>query len=379
MKKTIAVLLVVIMILSIAVGCNKKTIFNENVIAMVNEQEITVEEFNFYLREFEKMFESEYGLNIWDQTDNEGKKVSEVVKDYAIEAVVRSYILLDLAKEKGIDFSEEELEDIEKQVLEYIEASKGEDEEINEEYVRNLIMSSEINQKLMENEMKDYRATKEEILAQIGNDYNYKKYVTIQEFGYDGATREVRARHILISTMDENQNPLPEDEVKEIEKEAQEILAKAKAGEDFIKLVEEYSQDPGSVNQGGEYKFTRGVMVSEFEEAAFNMEVGQISELVKTDYGFHIIKLEEIIEPTEEKIQQAKEYENDIENQMNEHLKRKSFEDKYNELAKEYKVEINKDLLATIKVNESRNNLIIDKTKEDSVEVDITSEDLLEE
>ncbi|MCY7346607.1 MAG: peptidylprolyl isomerase [Pyrinomonadaceae bacterium] len=75
---------------------------------------------------------------------------------------------------------------------------------------------------------------------------------------------------------------------------AEQILSRAKAGEDFAKLAAEFSQDPGSKDKGGLYEgITKGKMVPEFEAAALALEPGNISpNLVETSYGYHIIKLE---------------------------------------------------------------------------------------
>ena len=62
-------------------------------------------------------------------------------------------------------------------------------------------------------------------------------------------------------------------------------------GEDFSALVKQYSDDPASKDKGGEYTFPRGKMVPEFEAAAFTLKTNQISDLVESRYGYHIIKL----------------------------------------------------------------------------------------
>lgn len=89
---------------------------------------------------------------------------------------------------------------------------------------------------------------------------------------------EVRARHILVKT---------EDEAKKVE----ERLAK---GEDFAKVANDLSTDPGSGKQGGDLGyFGRGQMVPAFEEAAFKLEPGKVSAPVKSQFGWHVIKLED--------------------------------------------------------------------------------------
>jgi peptidyl-prolyl cis-trans isomerase D len=100
---------------------------------------------------------------------------------------------------------------------------------------------------------------------------------------------EVHAAHILI-------RPTSDDETgwEAARKKAEEVYEKAtKPGADFAVLAKEYSQDPGSRENGGDLGwFARGRMVKEFEEAAFNLKVGQISEPVRSQFGYHIIKLE---------------------------------------------------------------------------------------
>ena len=70
------------------------------------------------------------------------------------------------------------------------------------------------------------------------------------------------------------------------------ILKRAKSGEDFSELVKQYTEDRGSKDKGGLYEnFSRGKMVKPFENAAFSVPVGQISDIVETNYGYHILKI----------------------------------------------------------------------------------------
>ncbi len=89
---------------------------------------------------------------------------------------------------------------------------------------------------------------------------------------------EVKARHILVKT----------------EEDAQELLEQIGRGADFAELAKEHSTDPGTKNSGGLLGFfTRGQMVPAFEEAAFSLKAGDISDPVKSRYGWHLIKVEE--------------------------------------------------------------------------------------
>jgi parvulin-like peptidyl-prolyl isomerase len=114
---------------------------------------------------------------------------------------------------------------------------------------------------------------------------------------------QVRAAHVLIGTKDPadtNPNPSAKRDLPAAEKEvkkklAENVLARARKGEDFAKLAREFSDDPGSKDKGGEYTFPRGQMVPEFEAAAFGGQAGQVSDLVTTLFGYHIIKVLEKI------------------------------------------------------------------------------------
>ena len=149
---------------------------------------------------------------------------------------------------------------------------------------------------------------------------------------------KVHAAHILISTKDSttNQDFSPEKK-KEKKKLAEKVLQRAKKGEDFGKLAKEFSEDPGSKDAGGEYTFPRGQMVPEFEAAAFSMKTNQISDLVETSYGYHIIKLHDKI--PSQKVEYAK-----VEKEIKERLQlmeiQKQLPDYLDKLKKEAGVEI---------------------------------------
>jgi parvulin-like peptidyl-prolyl isomerase len=103
----------------------------------------------------------------------------------------------------------------------------------------------------------------------------------------------VKVQHILLLTINPTTRaPLSDDQVKAQRQKIDDILKKAKAGEDFAKLATEYSEDPGSKEKGGELPpFSHGDMVAEFEAAAFSMKTNTVSDVITTAYGYHIIKL----------------------------------------------------------------------------------------
>ena len=133
----------------------------------------------------------------------------------------------------------------------------------------------------------------EELLGSVG------KAATTEEAerkAYDEAAKaeppqqEIHARHILLPT----------------EEEAKKALARVKAGEDFAKVATELSKDP-SGNGGDLGWFTKDRMVPEFSEAAFKLKEGEISEPVKTQFGWHIIKVEGVRTKTFPPFEQVKD------------------------------------------------------------------------
>ena len=97
----------------------------------------------------------------------------------------------------------------------------------------------------------------------------------------------VHAQHILLLTVGKT-----DAEVDEIKKKAQDVLSQAKKGAKFDELAKKYSEDPGSKDKGGDLGWlVQGQTVPEFEKAAFAQPAGTVSDLVKTQYGFHIIKV----------------------------------------------------------------------------------------
>ena len=116
---------------------------------------------------------------------------------------------------------------------------------------------------------------------------------------------EVHARHILVET----------------EEQAKEVIARLGKGEDFAKLSAELSKDPGSGKQGGDLGwFTRERMVPEFAEVAFKTAVGQLSAPVKTQFGWHVLKVEEKRPHQPPKLEEVKD-------QISQYLERKAQQD----------------------------------------------------
>lgn len=121
--------------------------------------------------------------------------------------------------------------------------------------------------------------------VQVGEDQLRQMYQ--QQMDRFRIPERARVRHILIKTVD-----LPAAEIPALQKKAEDLLAKLKGGADFAELARNNSEDPGSAGKGGDLDWiTRGQTVPEFEKAAFSLNLRELSGVIKTEYGFHIIQV----------------------------------------------------------------------------------------
>lgn len=224
----------------------------------------------------------------------EGQKTGDLAKQRALESNILSVVANKKAEDLGIKISKEAKRAAKENTESFVK-SNPEIIEIygfNEGDIEQFLISTDIVSLVEEKLGENYMPQEEEM----------QKYIDENKSAYE----EVTAKHVLIKTTDDNLNELPKEEQEAKRKLATEVLNKALAGEDMSELARTYSEDQGSVNQvtgveDGEYTFKRGKMVKEFEDAAFNGEDGKVwPELVKTAYGYHIIKTEKHIPANEE-------------------------------------------------------------------------------
>lgn len=152
---------------------------------------------------------------------------------------------------------------------------------------------------------------------------------------------KIRASHILISLRDAAGNPVDTNYAK---LRMDSVLTALKSGEDFAEVAKKYSDDPGTKSKGGDLGyFERRMMIPAFDEAAFKLDVGQVSDVVKTNFGLHVIKVtEKLPYPS---------FEEDKEN-LKTLLKRTRYNDLYSQLvdslSKEYNYTLNETTIQQI-------------------------------
>jgi parvulin-like peptidyl-prolyl isomerase len=262
-KKTITVLalIVVIAILAVAGYIKLSKIKDQTIVAFINDEEITSEEldksYNFLF--FITGYPEEYRQII--------------TKEVFLEQLINERLLMQETEKQGFDLGDEEIgERIEKLIGQNLLTEEQFEERLNEagfsfdyfkNYYKNQLMLSEfLNETLF---------SKIEVTDSEAGEY----YQTNKE-NYGTKQGEIRARHILVNT----------------EEEANEVLKEIRKGTDFVELAKERSIGPSSVRGGDLGFFGKGTMAEEFEKAAFGLRIGQVSEPVQTEYGWHIIKRE---------------------------------------------------------------------------------------
>jgi len=271
-------LIIYLFLALLVVSCAKKD--DGKVLTTIDDQKITLQEFN---KELDKI-----PMNMKMLVASESGK-----KNYLDRLIVKKLLLREVSKEKIENDKEfqERFNDIKEQLL--IEAL------LKKKITAQTQMSEDDLKKYYEEHKEDFKKD-----------------------------REINTRHILLKT----------------EEEAKQVEAKLQKGEDFTELAKKYSIDPNVRQTGGEIGFQpKGSLIPEFENAAYKLtKVGQVSGIVKTQFGYHIIRLEGVKPPSYVPLEEVK----DFIKQKNAQEKQKEVLEKYlEELKKNSKITINEALL----------------------------------
>lgn len=251
----------------------------QKVALKVNDTEISAGELQYYIYnaammtiyKIDKNFNGDLTNFDWDQKVD-GKPIEEAILNTAIDNAAADCVTIEKGKENGISLSDDEMSQVETSISSYISQ--------NGEEMFNLSMNS-----MAINGADDYKKLYSQIVGAQKADEdiqnNFDKYAPdkdkLKKYKSD---KKVTVQHILIQNNSEKQEN-PEEAINN-------VLERAKAGEDFVALMNEFNEDPGETEAG--YTFGPGEMVKEFEDAAFALDYDQISDVVKSDYGYHIIK-----------------------------------------------------------------------------------------
>ncbi len=212
----------------------------------------------------------------WNVKDSKSELTrAEYTKGYAVNMLVPIYTLIAEGEKNGVAVI---TEDEEKSLNEWVENLKT---QFGDEFETAMKESGYSDEKTLVDVQK-MQMRMQKVYDDI--EANPEKYIDGKTISALADDEKITAKHILIMFAEDT------DEAKaDAKKKAEEVLAKVKAGEDFDSLIEEYNEDTGEPASG--YTFADdGTMTQAFADAAFDLEVGEVSELVETEFGYHIIK-----------------------------------------------------------------------------------------
>lgn len=308
LRKMTVLLLAVAMILGMSACTGKDKNNGDDPVAKVGDIVITEDGLHQYMY----LYSFLQGIDLSMAGEEDFEKIRSLI--------LEDYIALNIMKLEYIDDPEVLPEDYEKTADEFVANVAGQeqaakymkDNSITDEFLKGFYIDQYYSMAFF-NDITDG--------LEQATDEDAKEYYDSnpEQFKID----EVEASHILVKD----------------EKLSKDILQKIKDGEDFAELAKEHSID-GSAAQGGALgTFGRGAMIAEFEEAAFALKPGEISDIVQTQHGYHIIKVTDKIQGTES-FEDVKE---NIKASLNDDAVMKAYTERIGGLREKYEIEYTKD------------------------------------
>lgn len=298
-KKIISFVVGVSLVFSLC-ACSSEKFSGEkksfDVVGTVGDEKIYTSEFKYYLNLDKTQREEEAGIadksdaekkKFWNSKEGDIVRKQEII-DTTFKNLSELKTFLLAAKKDKVELPKQDIDNIAKSVDDFIktEGNGNRDEAEKAMMEKNGVTLAEYQRMYEEYTLAYFNySTTYPYKIEI-SDSDIKKEFESNKENYN----KVVVKHVLVSTKDSaTQQDLPEDKIAQKKKLAEEILEKAKSGEDFEGLVKEYSEDQGSKESGGEYTFGKGEMVSEFEKWSFSAKEGDMG-MVQSSFGFHIMK-----------------------------------------------------------------------------------------
>ena len=229
------------------------------------------------------------------------------IKTNLLDGLVEHILMQEAEKKEHISVSGKEIEEKRQKLAEdAINQEFPEKSDLVRYLKKKQVSYEDFRAKLIKDEFSDDKPIREQLMQEKLEKAVKDKVQPTEEQIKDSYT-EVHARHILISPKDMKKK-VTEEEAKAgkqqvqtqqdwdalAKKKADDLLVQIKAGADFVKLADENTDDPSGKGKGGDLGwFKRGMMVPEFDKVAFSLQDGAVSDVVKTQFGYHIIKVEE--------------------------------------------------------------------------------------
>lgn len=264
----------------------------EEVLVKLGTAEITANDYLYWLQRSISDYLEPFGGQMttlpWDTEMSDGLTFGQYMLDDALDAAALHCMLRELARQENLTPDPEVATQVDKQYADMV-VQAGSDESRVIHTLWTQMLSRELLTTLNENtELFDQ-------LAELYYGENSGHYPTDAEVNaYLDEVGRYKAKHILLATIDlDTREPLDEATVAQKKAQAEDFLAQLRAAEDpialFDDLMNEHSEDSGLATNPDGYTTAKGEMVAPFEEAALALKAGEISEVVESDFGYHII------------------------------------------------------------------------------------------
>mgnify|MGYP001268906784 CR=1 FL=1 len=369
-KKILSSLLIGTLILSMALvtGCSKKggSANSKKLAVTVGDSKIYLDEMMYYifmneyqLDQYDQMYLAYMGTSYWDMEYSEGVTMREFAKTSTMDMAVQYEILYNEAKKAGFELTKEEKDSIPTNADQFMET-------ITEEQLKKTGLSKDTVEDILEKLMVTSKYIQDTIDKFDIDDEGIKATVNKDEL----RQYNTEALFVATSTMDEQgkTKEFTKKEKAEAKKKLESVLKKAKAGDDFEKIVEKKEEIQ---NQENNFVVGQGAVSEEYEKLAKGLKNDEITDIVETADGYYIIKM---IDNNSDEAYEAQVA------QMIDEEEQKQFEAEYEKIKKDYKVTINDEVWDEIVMGEttiikSDDNKETTGETEDANESDQTSED----
>lgn len=252
-----------------------------NMVACSNKAVAKINDVDVSKEEYKKTEDFLYATGYVEKDE----KNSDEINNDILSFIIDNEVAYQEAQKENIKVKDSDVNEKVEQLKETLETNtfykeKLESAGITEDFLKEQVKKDLTVAKYKENFIKDIKVTDKEMEAYYNN---HKEQFNVEE---------VKASQILISTLDEDNKEVSKDQREKLKEKAQSILDKVNNNEDFASLAKKYSDDKNSGKYGGDLGyFAKNEKNIEFTKEVFKLDTNQVSKLIETSYGYHIVKV----------------------------------------------------------------------------------------
>ncbi len=288
MKKLVSLLCAVLVCFSALAGCSQSA----KEVARVDGEKLTRGEFKFYLENMKVLMVRNMGLKIedeasWETVEIENRKAIDVAKEKALDDAAGVMIQVKRAKDAGITLDYNDKMTIKKQRENFVQNSGGEsafNEQLKGWQISSAQFDAILEKYMYASKLKTKIVAQDPELSSVSENEIQAEYDKAKE---QNAREMLHVKHILVMFEVPDGTQRTDEQARA---RAQEVLDKIKAGAKFEDMIAQYNEDTAEPADGYSFTHNDGSMLQDFDDAAYALGIGDVSEPVKTDYGYHIIK-----------------------------------------------------------------------------------------